>query len=51
MIIPANVGGWWLREMGLYDEAGALIAVSNMAESCKPKLEEGSGRAQTRCCA
>ncbi|MDP8772791.1 phage tail protein [Serratia marcescens] len=47
MIIPANVGGWWLREMGLYDEAGALIAVSNMAESYKPKLEEGSGRTQT----
>ncbi|MEL5418055.1 phage tail protein [Serratia nevei] len=47
MIIPANVGGFWLREMGLYDEAGTLIAVSNMAESYKPKLEEGSGRTQT----
>ncbi|ENY2679609.1 phage tail protein [Serratia marcescens] len=47
MIIPANRGGWWLREMGLYDEAGTLIAVSNMAESYKPKLEEGSGRTQT----
>lgn len=47
MIIPANVGGWWLREMGLYDEAGTLIAVSNMAESYKPKLAEGSGRTQT----
>ncbi|MEL5648269.1 phage tail protein [Serratia ureilytica] len=47
MIIPANVGGFWLREMGLYDEDGTLIAVSNMAESYKPKLEEGSGRTQT----
>lgn len=47
MIIPANVGGFWLREIGLYDEAGTLIAVSNMAESYKPKLEEGSGRTQT----
>ncbi|CVF65956.1 phage tail protein [Serratia marcescens] len=47
MIIPANVGGFWLREMGLYDEAGTLIAVSNMAESYKPKLAEGSGRTQT----
>ncbi|MDQ1810319.1 phage tail protein [Serratia ureilytica] len=47
MIIPANVGGFWLREMGLYDEAGTLIAVSNMAESYKPKLTEGSGRTQT----
>ncbi|MGF2652843.1 phage tail protein [Serratia marcescens] len=47
MIIPADVGGFWLREMGLYDDAGTLIAVSNMAESYKPKLEEGSGRTQT----
>ncbi|WP_232733386.1 phage tail protein [Serratia marcescens] len=46
-IIPASVGGFWLREMGLYDDAGTLIAVSNMAESYKPKLEEGSGRTQT----
>ncbi|MDF9722139.1 phage tail protein [Serratia marcescens] len=47
MIIPAHRGGFWLREMGLYDEAGTLIAVSNMAESYKPKLAEGSGRTQT----
>ncbi len=47
LIIPANVGGFWLREMGLYDADGVLIAVSNMAESYKPKLEEGSGRTQT----
>jgi phage-related tail fiber protein len=47
LIIPASVGGFWLREMGLYDAEGVLIAVSNMAESYKPKLEEGSGRTQT----
>ncbi|MGB8667739.1 MAG: phage tail protein [Serratia inhibens] len=47
MIIPADVGGFWLREMGLYDEAGTLIAVANMAESYKPQLAEGSGRTQT----
>ncbi|MCO7507904.1 phage tail protein [Serratia fonticola] len=47
LVIPANVGGFWLREMGLYDADGTLIAVSNMAESYKPKLEEGSGRTQT----
>ncbi|CAI1078214.1 phage tail-collar fiber domain-containing protein [Serratia entomophila] len=47
LIIPADVGGFWLREMGLYDEAGTLIAVGNMAESYKPKLAEGSGRTQT----
>ncbi|RDL25967.1 phage tail protein [Serratia fonticola] len=47
LIIPANVGGFWLREMGLFDDTGALIAVSNMAESYKPQLNEGSGRTQT----
>ncbi|MBL5826079.1 phage tail protein [Serratia fonticola] len=47
LVIPANVGGFWLREMGLYDADGTLIAASNMAESYKPKLEEGSGRTQT----
>ncbi|NBJ32232.1 hypothetical protein GE191_00880 [Serratia fonticola] len=47
LIIPASEGGFWLREMGLYDADGTLIAVSNMAESYKPKLEEGSGRTQT----
>lgn len=47
LIIPANIGGFWLREMGLYDDFGTLIAVSNVAESYKPKLEEGSGRTQT----
>ncbi|CAI1574000.1 phage tail protein [Serratia proteamaculans] len=47
LVVPASVGGFWLREMGLYDDFGTLIAVSNMAESYKPKLEEGSGRTQT----
>lgn len=47
LIIPAKVGGFWLREMGLYDDNGTLIAVSNMAESYKPQLNEGSGRTQT----
>ncbi|EGM8503155.1 phage tail protein, partial [Escherichia coli] len=44
---PPEVGGFWMRELGLYDDAGTLIAVSNMAESYKPELAEGSGRAQT----
>ncbi|WP_246030573.1 phage tail protein [Kluyvera ascorbata] len=47
LVIPPEVGGFWMRELGLYDDAGTLIAVANMAESYKPKLEEGSGRAQT----
>ncbi|OAT18854.1 phage tail fiber protein [Buttiauxella noackiae ATCC 51607] len=47
LVIPPEVGGFWLREMGLYDAAGTLVAVANMAESYKPELAEGSGRAQT----
>lgn len=47
LLIPPETGGFWMREMGLYDDAGTLIAVGNMAESYKPLLEEGSGRAQT----
>ncbi|KZQ27231.1 phage tail protein [Enterobacter genomosp. O] len=47
LLIPPEVGGFWMREMGLYDDTGTLIAVGNMAESYKPTLVEGSGRAQT----
>ena len=46
-VIPEDVGGWWIREMGLYDEVGALIAYANCAPSYKPQLAEGSGRTQT----
>ncbi|MFS3295146.1 phage tail protein [Escherichia coli] len=47
LVIPPEVGGFWMRELGLYDDAGTLIAVANMAESYKPALAEGSGRSQT----
>lgn len=46
-VIPETEGGWWIREVGLFDEAGALIAVGNCPESYKPQLAEGSGRTQT----
>ncbi len=46
-IIPENVGGWWIREVGLYDETGTLIAISNSPDTYKPQLSEGSGRTQT----
>ncbi|MGT6904548.1 phage tail protein, partial [Escherichia coli] len=45
-VIPENEGGWWIREVGLFDESGALIAVGNCPESYKPQLAEGSGRTQ-----
>ncbi|HFD8836328.1 TPA: phage tail protein [Salmonella enterica] len=46
-IIPENEGGFWIREIGLYDDAGVLIAVANCPETYKPELQEGSGRTQT----
>ncbi|GAB2928075.1 phage tail-collar fiber domain-containing protein [Hafnia psychrotolerans] len=45
-VIPEDVGGWWIREIGLYDSAGDLIAIANCAETYKPLLQEGSGRVQ-----
>lgn len=46
LVIPETEGGYWLREMGLYDATGALIAVSNCPPSYKPQMAEGSGRTQ-----
>lgn len=46
-IIPENEGGFWIREIGLYDDEGILIAVANCPETYKPRLQEGSGRTQT----
>ncbi|EOB5872833.1 phage tail protein [Salmonella enterica] len=46
-IIPENEGGFWVREIGLYDDEGVLIAVANCPETYKPQLQEGSGRTQT----
>lgn len=45
-IIPADEGGWWIRELGLYDADGDLVAVANCAPSYKPVLAQGSGRTQ-----
>ncbi|MUN04322.1 phage tail protein, partial [Escherichia coli] len=46
-IIPENEGGFWIREIGLYDDEGVLIAVANCPETYKPQLQEGSGCTQT----
>ncbi|MEI7409976.1 phage tail protein [Pectobacterium aroidearum] len=46
-VIPENEGGWWIREIGLFDDEGNLIAVANCPETYKPQLQEGSGRIQT----
>ncbi|HGB5474371.1 TPA: phage tail protein [Salmonella enterica subsp. enterica serovar Chester] len=47
LLIPANVGGFWVREAGLYDEFNKLVAICSLPASEKPLLEQGSGRAQT----
>lgn len=45
-VIPEDVGGWWIREIGLFDKDGDMVAVANCAETYKPQLQEGSGRVQ-----
>ncbi|WP_433770904.1 phage tail protein [Pseudomonas putida] len=45
-VIPEDVGGWWIREIGLYDSDNDLVAVANCAPSFKPLLTQGSGRTQ-----
>ncbi|VVO49752.1 hypothetical protein PS862_00249 [Pseudomonas fluorescens] len=44
LILPPNVGGWWVREVGLHDSTGALVAVANYPAAFKPPLAQGSGR-------
>lgn len=45
-VIPENVGGWWIREFGLFDADGDLVAIANAPPTYKPNLAEGSGRTQ-----
>ncbi|PXZ05768.1 hypothetical protein DKK79_03585 [Gilliamella apicola] len=46
LVIPENQGGWFIHEIGLYDESNTLIAVGNCPATYKPQLSEGSGRTQ-----
>ncbi|NWB16899.1 phage tail protein [Pseudomonas sp. D6002] len=45
-VIPESVGGWWVRELALYDKDGDMVAVANCAPTFKPLLAQGSGRTQ-----
>ncbi|MBB1625184.1 phage tail protein [Achromobacter sp. UMC71] len=45
-VIPETEGGKWIREWGLYDDDGDMVAVSNCPPTYKPLLAEGSGRTQ-----
>jgi phage-related tail fiber protein len=47
LIIPASVGGWWIRETGLYDSDGDLVAVANCAPSYKSVIAQGTGKTHT----
>lgn len=46
LVLPPDVGGWWIRELALEDKDGVFCAVSNVAPSYKPSLEQNSGRNQ-----
>ncbi|MGX2975639.1 phage tail-collar fiber domain-containing protein [Ursidibacter arcticus] len=46
LTIPENVGGFWIREIGIYDAQNRLVAYANCPETFKPRLEEGSGKIQ-----
>lgn len=43
VVLPSNVGGFYVREAGVFDEDGNLVAVAKTPESYKPELVEGSG--------
>ena len=45
-VIPSDVGGRWIREIGLFDADGDLVAVANCAPSFKPLLAQGTGKTQ-----
>ncbi|MGR1184969.1 phage tail protein [Aeromonas veronii] len=45
-IIPEDVGGWWIRCVGLYDDSNTLIAIANVPDTYKPLLASGAGRTQ-----
>ncbi|QPL45010.1 phage tail protein [Halomonas sp. A40-4] len=46
VVLPPNIGGWWIRELGIEDEDGDFVAVANCPPSYKPLLAQGSGRNQ-----
>lgn len=47
MVIPPEIGGWWIRELGAEDEDGHFVAAANCPPSYKPQLPQGSTRDQT----
>ncbi|PRL65195.1 phage tail protein [Haemophilus influenzae] len=46
LTIPENIGGFYIREMGVFDAQNKLIAYANCPESFKPTENSGSGKVQ-----
>ncbi|EAJ2410239.1 phage tail protein [Campylobacter jejuni] len=42
--VPSDVGGFEVNAVGIYDEAGDLLAVGNVPRTYKPILKEGSAK-------
>lgn len=44
LVLPEDVGGWYVREVGVFDDEGKLIAIGKFPESYKPLLPGGCGK-------
>ncbi|EBS7703911.1 phage tail protein [Salmonella enterica] len=44
LVLPEDVGGWYVREVGVFDDEGELIAIGKFPESYKPLLPGGCGK-------
>lgn len=44
LVVPMSSGGYTVREVGLFDVDGTLIAYGNFPDVYKPLISEGSGR-------
>ncbi|WP_029988531.1 MULTISPECIES: phage tail protein, partial [unclassified Serratia (in: enterobacteria)] len=43
-IIPTNIGGWFIREWGVFNSDGRLIAVGSLDDTYKSQLSSGVGK-------
>ncbi|EAP5568385.1 tail fiber protein [Salmonella enterica subsp. enterica serovar Lagos] len=44
LVLPEEIGGWYVREVGVFDDEGELIAIGKFPESYKPLLPGGCGK-------
>lgn len=43
-VIPSEVGGFYISEVGIYTQNGVLFAIGNLPRSYKPLLSQGSAK-------